>query len=94
VKPVGARGVARSMLTMMPLLTSFPESFTIRTSKSSMGFPAEPGFTGTGLWTSLLLKSLPAAALRAMPEIEEPDSDDNQLSITWAPGAQYFSSRP
>ena len=27
-----------------------------------------------------------------MPEIGEPDSDDHQLSMTWAPGAPYCSS--
>ena len=67
------------------------ENTYILTSNPGMGLPADPGLIGKVLWTSVLVKLLPAVASRASPEIGEPDSEDHQLSMTWAPGAQYFS---
>ena len=84
------------MFPIDPAGTSAPESSTMRTSKPGMGLPAEPGFVGRGVISSLAdeeegggaLKSWPAAECRARPEMGEPDSEDHQLSMTWAPGAQ------
>ena len=90
---MGARGMPSTMLPIVPRAASLPLSSTIRTSKPGMGLPAEPGLMTRGLWTSVLVWFLPAAAVNAMPEMGEPDSEDHQLSMTWAPGAQYFSRR-
>lgn len=59
-----------------------------------MAFPALPGLTGNGAWfRTRVFRSSPACGVRAMPEIGDPDSDDHQLSMTWAASAPYLFSR-
>ena len=81
------------MFPMVPGGISLPWSSTMRTSKPGMGFPAEPGRMSRGEGVDGEGKDVPHAGRRAMPEIGEPDSEDHQLSITWALGEQCFWRR-
>ncbi len=84
------------MLPMVPWGASAPVSETMRTSKPGRGLPAEPGRMGrAGVEAGEgLLRDFAAGGWRAMPVMGEPDSEDHQLSMTVALGAQYFSRSP
>ena len=59
-----------------------------------MGFPADPGLMGRATGDCMLGEVCMAIwAESARPVMGEPDSEDHQLSITWAPGAAYLERR-
>ena len=62
-------------------------------SKPGIGFPAEPGRMGRGFEEGEGKEGRAVEGRRAMAEIGEPVSEDHQLSITWAFGAQCFWRR-